>query len=72
MGKADNQHLSSADPLAVCFGYGRRICPGRYAADAQLWISIASILSVFDIRTATDELGRPIKVTPAFTGGMIS
>lgn len=68
----DNLYLTSADPLSVAFGYGRRICPGRFAADAQLWISIACILSVFDISSALDEFGKPIKVTPAFSAGMIS
>jgi cytochrome P450 len=59
------------DPLSVTFGYGRRICPGRYMAEAQVWISIACMLSVFAIGTAIDELGNPIKVTPAFSAGMI-
>ena len=73
MDKGDiDQSLSSIDPLSVAFGYGRRICPGRYAADSQLWISIACMLSVFDMGTAIDELGKPIKVTPAFSAGMIS
>ncbi|KAF8811261.1 cytochrome P450 [Phlegmacium glaucopus] len=72
MGENDSQHLSSMDPLSVTFGYGRRICPGRYMAEAQVWISIACMLSVFDIGTAFDGLGRPIKVTPAFSAGMIS
>lgn len=72
MGRGENSHLSSMDPLSVTFGYGRRICPGRYAAESHMWISMACMLSVFDIRTATDELGRPIQVTPAFSAGMIS
>jgi len=72
MTKGDNQYLSAMDPLTVCFGYGRRVCPGRFTADSHLWITIASMLSVFDISTAADELGKPIKVTPAFSTGMIS
>ncbi|PPQ95404.1 hypothetical protein CVT26_008250 [Gymnopilus dilepis] len=74
MAEADrnsNQHLSPGDPLSVAFGYGRRFCPGRYAGEAQVWISIACILSVFDIGHALDDEGRPIPVVPAFTTGMI-
>ncbi|KDR70119.1 hypothetical protein GALMADRAFT_254949 [Galerina marginata CBS 339.88] len=75
MGDGDlgqNQHLSSGDPLSTAFGYGRRVCPGRYVGDAQIWISIACILSVFDISPALNEAGYPIIVAPAFSSsGMI-
>ncbi|KAH7909414.1 cytochrome P450 [Hygrophoropsis aurantiaca] len=67
-GKPDESVL---DPAAAAFGYGRRICPGRFAADAQLWISVACILMVFDITPAIDKDGRPIPVKPAFESGMI-
>jgi hypothetical protein len=72
MGSDEKHHFSASDPLSVAFGYGRRSCPGRYMADAQVWISIACILSVFDISPSLDADGHPIKVTPAFSSGMIS
>ncbi|KAF8904507.1 cytochrome P450 [Mucidula mucida] len=34
------------------FGFGRRVCVGRWAADASMWIAIVSILAVF-------RLGKP-------------
>jgi len=38
------------DPvLTSVFGFGRRICPGRHFADTILFISIASLFSVFNI-----------------------
>ena len=38
------------DPvLTSVFGFGRRICPGRHFADTALFISIASLFSVFNI-----------------------
>ena len=70
--KGELQHLSPTEKLSSAFGYGRRFCPGRHMGDAQVWISIASILSVFDIRPALDDNGRPIEVKPKFTTlGMI-
>jgi len=69
--KGELQHLWPTDKLSSAFGYGRRFCPGRYMGDAQVWISIASILSVFDIRPTLDENGRPIEVKPKFRSGMI-
>ena len=40
-------------------------------AEGHLWIHIASILSVFDIRQAVDEFGQRIKVEALFDTGMI-
>ncbi|KAI0079166.1 cytochrome P450 [Panus rudis PR-1116 ss-1] len=61
------------DPDIAAFGYGRRICPGRFIADAQLFITIASILSVFKISPVTkDRFTRPDDLHELFTGGMIS
>ncbi|KAF8154807.1 cytochrome P450 [Crassisporium funariophilum] len=71
MGKGEGQHFSPMDPLSASFGYGRRVCPGRYMAEAQVWISIASILSVFNISAPVDEMGNPIQIKPAFSSGMI-
>ncbi|KAI9456445.1 cytochrome P450 [Boletus coccyginus] len=59
------------DPATAAFGYGRRICPGRFMADATLWISIACILTVFDIRPGKDKDGNPVKVKADFESGMI-
>ena len=40
-------------------------------ADATLWISIACILTVFDIRPGKDENGNPVEVKADFESGMI-
>ncbi|KAH9476206.1 Cytochrome P450 monooxygenase 98 [Psilocybe cubensis] len=69
--KGPTQHLSPTDTLSVAFGYGRRFCPGRHMGEAQVWISVACILSAFNITPALDENGRPIEVVPAFSSGMI-
>ncbi|KAJ7828101.1 cytochrome P450 [Mycena leptocephala] len=45
----------------VAFGYGRRVCPGRYIATSKLWIVVASVLAAFDIRKATDEQGNIVE-----------
>jgi len=59
----------SAQPFPECaFGYGRRICPGRFMTTNSLFISIAYILTCFDIRPMP---GAP-KPTAKFTDGMIS
>lgn len=35
----------------------RRICPGRYLANANIWIAVATMLSTFDILKPLDENG---------------
>ncbi|KAF7359845.1 Cytochrome P450 [Mycena venus] len=37
------------DPTQICFGFGRRICPGRLLADTALFMACSSILAVFNI-----------------------
>ncbi|OBZ74683.1 O-methylsterigmatocystin oxidoreductase [Grifola frondosa] len=36
-------------PYYFAFGYGRRVCPGQYLAEAVLFMNAAQILSTFDI-----------------------
>nr|BAL05094.1 cytochrome P450 [Phanerodontia chrysosporium] len=48
------------------FGFGRRICPGRYFAEDIVWLAIASILSVFRVEPPVDEHGEPLKQTATF------
>ncbi|TBU24746.1 cytochrome P450 [Dichomitus squalens] len=60
------------DPAAFIFGYGRRVCPGRYFAEAALFITVASALHVFDITPPLGGDGKPIKVEYEMTGGFNS
>ncbi|KAF2635515.1 cytochrome P450 [Massarina eburnea CBS 473.64] len=48
-------HPAEPDPRNFIFGYGRRICPGRFVADNALFITIAQSLAVFDIKKNTVE-----------------
>ncbi|EJD42046.1 cytochrome P450 [Auricularia subglabra TFB-10046 SS5] len=44
------------DPRAAVFGFGRRICPGRHFADAEIWLMMATLLHAFDILPAKDGI----------------
>lgn len=48
------------------FGYGRRICPGRYFALDTLFSAISNLLAVFTIEKALDENGEAIEVKEEF------
>jgi len=60
------------DPDIACFGFGRRICPGRYFARDGLFIQIASVLHTFSITPALNEGGIPVTIERAVTSGVAS
>lgn len=48
-----------------------RACPGRYLAEASIWIVAASVLAVYTIEPVKDEAGKPVYPTPEFEGNFI-
>ncbi|KAK2037953.1 cytochrome P450 [Colletotrichum somersetense] len=60
------------DPGAHAFGYGRRICPGRYLAVESLFITLARMLTVFTVKKAVDSQGRDIEPEFHATPGLVS
>lgn len=44
------------------FGAGRRICPGIHVAESSLFIALAKLVWLFDIKPPRDEAGREIPV----------
>ncbi|CAE7097490.1 unnamed protein product [Rhizoctonia solani] len=55
-----DRFLDPSVPDAPAFGFGRRICPGSHHAEAILFITAASMLSMFNIRPEVDTTGNPI------------
>jgi len=45
------------------FGFGRRACPGKRFAEANIWLLMSNIIAVFSIEKALDDTGKP--VTPS-------
>ncbi|KAG1844662.1 cytochrome P450 [Suillus subalutaceus] len=65
-----NNALTDDDPARYVFGFGRRACPGRYAADASLWSAIVTMLATVEFCSAKDDQGKVIEFTPRFTTGL--
>ncbi|KAL0563540.1 hypothetical protein V5O48_018525, partial [Marasmius crinis-equi] len=67
---------SCRDPATIVFGFGRRVCPGRYMGYSSVWIgkyqrhSITSILKVFKIQKAKDENGNVLEPTYKYLDGL--
>ncbi len=49
-----------------------RICPGRYFAEAAVFINVAAALHVFDITPPVDDAGKPINIIPTMTDGILT
>ncbi|PFH63060.1 hypothetical protein XA68_10101 [Ophiocordyceps unilateralis] len=64
--------FNEPDPKNVIFGFGRRICPGRYFANASIFIIIAQMLSVFYIRKAVDKHGIELEAQLKVQPGLVS
>ncbi|KAF9234667.1 cytochrome P450 [Melanogaster broomeanus] len=62
-GKLDDEPSTSN----LGYGFGRRVCPGRYTADASVWAGMVTFLSTMTISKALDAQGREIDVKPVFT-----
>ncbi|KAF2765113.1 cytochrome P450 [Teratosphaeria nubilosa] len=54
------------------FGFGRRVCVGRYLAEASVWIVVATLLATMDISKAVDGQGRVLEPTVELTNGLTS
>jgi len=58
------------DPKLAAFGFGRRICPGRYLAWSSLWFTIASMLAIMNITKGVDENGAVIEPSGEYESAM--
>ncbi|OCH95898.1 cytochrome P450 [Obba rivulosa] len=48
--------VSVTDPSLYSFGFGRRICPGKFLADEQLFIFLSTILATFNLEPPADGI----------------
>ncbi|KAI9041395.1 cytochrome P450 [Aspergillus affinis] len=60
------------DPKTEAFGYGRRICPGRFFADSSLYLNIAQSLAAFTMAKAVDKDDKEIEVDVKPKPGMLT
>ncbi|KAG2151901.1 cytochrome P450 [Suillus cothurnatus] len=58
---ANDGKKPETEPRTICFGFGRRICPGLLLAEASIWISAAMSLAVFNISKVVEN---GVEITP--------
>ncbi|TFK22015.1 cytochrome P450 [Coprinopsis marcescibilis] len=58
-------NTDAPDPKEIAFGFGRRVCPGSHMAYSALFVTISTILSLFEITKPDDfkfDLQRDIRL----------
>ncbi|KAF9261871.1 cytochrome P450 [Marasmius fiardii PR-910] len=60
------------NPELIAFGFGRRICPGRYLAINSVWLAITYLLANFTMSKEIDKDGEEIEPVVAYTEGLLS
>ncbi len=58
------------NPEQFAFGFGRRLCPGRFIGAASVWLTMATILATFELEMPTDEHARKIEPSEECTTGL--
>ncbi|KAJ6569702.1 cytochrome P450 [Mycena sp. CBHHK59/15] len=56
----------------LAYGFGRRICPGRFLATDTIWIVVASVLDAYNIVKPLDKAGNEHEPRVEYTPGMFS
>lgn len=54
------------------FGWGRRICPGRYISNDNIFITVARLLATFNFTKATDKNGGFMEPKLEYLPGLIA
>ncbi|CAE6414749.1 unnamed protein product [Rhizoctonia solani] len=66
-----DRYLDPSTPPSPVFGWGRRRCPGMHLGEASLFITIASILTAFNIGVAQDENGKDVMPNGKMINGIV-
>jgi cytochrome P450 len=68
IGKMESEAANQVDAI---FGFGRRVCPGKAFAEANVWLLMANIVATMNIEKSVDEMGQPITPNPEYIGSYV-
>jgi hypothetical protein len=67
-GKMNSEAAHQVDSI---FGFGRRVCPGKVFAEANVWLLMANIVATMNIEKTTDEMGQPMTPNGEYIGSYV-
>ncbi|KAI5988512.1 cytochrome P450 [Pisolithus albus] len=56
----------------IFYGFGKRVCPGRFFADHAIWAAAVVMMSTLKFGKAKDPSGNYIEVEPVFPNSLVS
>jgi len=68
IGNVDSEATQQVDAI---FGFGRRVCPGKAFAEANVWLLMANIVAMMNIEKSVDDTGQPITPNPEYIGSFV-
>ncbi|KAI0276059.1 cytochrome P450 [Russula aff. rugulosa BPL654] len=67
----NGKEADQTDPRDFIFGFGRRECPGKVFADANVWLVSACIIAAFQAPISRNEFGETVVPPTQFTSGFV-
>ena len=67
----DKMASEACQQVDAVFGFGRRICPGRFFAEANIWILMTNLIATMNISKAVDETGKEVGAPPEYVGSFV-
>lgn len=67
----NGKEADQTDPRDFIFGFGRRECPGKVFADANVWLVSACIIAAFQAPISRNEFGEKVVPPTQFTSGFV-
>jgi hypothetical protein len=68
---APDLHPRALATIDHAFGFGRRICPGRWVAQSFVWITMVHVLATLGVEKARDADGAVLEPSGAYSGGIM-
>ncbi|KAJ7580828.1 cytochrome P450 [Mycena floridula] len=62
----------ATDPGRYAFGFGRRVCPGRFLGENSVFLLLSGIVATMDIEKEVDIKGEKITPNPEYSGGLVA
>jgi len=66
-----NMDSEAAHQVDAIYGFGRRVCPGKAFAEANVWLLMVNIVAMMNIEKSVDETGQPITPDPEYIGSYV-
>ncbi|KAI0691331.1 cytochrome P450 [Cytidiella melzeri] len=70
--KERNRTLGINEEPSAAFGFGRRVCPGKWLAVETIWLTVATVMATYTITKPTDSNGKPIEPDIEYTPRLLS